>query len=385
VYVSGFSLGFSGILPYYIELPSSATLVASIDATSLAFLATTMLLDDRPKYLTMARVKYGSAVGSLRRDLVFPETADPSAVLESMLLLDQYEKMMTQAPRGSHAWTAHARGGISLIQHLGGNFAQTTVGRGLATRVMGALTVSCGATATMVPEALSCLRDLLDSAMSSDIKWASNKILANLIDLQAELHSRGSHCLPRHLEQAEELDKSFLALFDKFPPSWRPQRTYPPNSLSSLAFGEYFEVFPNHRIRQFTTGVRCMRLILRRIISSSGRLDDPASSAATTSDLARDICATVAALVLPDASHGGGTVLSLLRQLQYCTLLAPLHLVHQVCGGVEMKCWIRRVLEHMASSGGIKAAQDTLNLIHREPNAEYWRVVAMVGSYAFAT
>ncbi|KAH6683751.1 hypothetical protein F5X68DRAFT_211146 [Plectosphaerella plurivora] len=128
-----------------------------------------------------------------------------------------------------------------------------------------------------------------------------------------------------------------------------------------------------------------MRLILHRIISSSDRLDDQASSAATISDLARDICATVAALVLPDASLGGGTALSLLRQLQYCTLLAPLHLVHQVCAGGEMKCWIRRVLEHMASSGGIKAARDTLDLVHRKPNADYWRVVAMVGSYAFAT
>ncbi|OAL42982.1 hypothetical protein IQ07DRAFT_310045 [Pyrenochaeta sp. DS3sAY3a] len=386
VFISGFSTGFIGIVPSYMGQSLPAPLAASIDATSLAFLTTSIAStsDDKPRILRLARQRYVEAIRSLGHVLGESGGINAPVILESILLLDQFEKMVTHAPRDSHGWTAHTRGGVTLIQQLGASFTQTAVGRGLAARVISALIVGCGAAAIEVPEALTSLRDAIGPSMSSDIKWAFMRILADIVNLQANLHSVGDRYSPQHRARARALDASLLALLARFPPSWGPRRISPIESHSHLVFGSYVELFPNQLTRQLTTGVRCMRLVLNQIISEAG-LGDSADSVTATRDVAQGICATVAALVLSDVFHRNDTHIPPLRQLQCCTLLAPLHLTHQVCEHTEMKTWIQGILRYMVDSEGIKAAQDTLDLVLREPNADYWRVVSAVGSYAFAT
>ncbi|KAM5344677.1 hypothetical protein ACJ41O_010539 [Fusarium nematophilum] len=376
-FVSGFSFGFGAVVPSYTGASSSSHLVASVEATSLAFLATSL---NRPDLLRLASRSYVTAIQRLSRALSGLESIDPVDALESILLLDQYEKMVCRTPRGSASWTSHARGGICLIESFWDRLMIRNTGRGLAARVVSALTVSCGATAVGIPDELVVLRARLDPLIP-DVKWRFMDILASVVSLQAELAITGGRCSLSQVQRAEQLDSLLAHLQQIFPLSWRP-RPISPVGDDPLIFGSHYEIFPSHFITQLTTGCRVVRLILNKILSAFAPND---ARIAAIYKITHEICATVPPFVLPDAQHHNATPFSPVRTLQCCTLLAPLYLANQVCGDPRMRSWIRCCLEYMAERGGMKMAQEVGDLMSCNPDLDYWFIVATVGSYAFAT
>ncbi|KAM5361245.1 hypothetical protein ACJA88_014529 [Fusarium oxysporum] len=377
IFVFGFSRSHMATAPGYNKAPSTGYFAASVEATSLAFLVTHL---NRLDLMGPANSAYVTAIQRLNLALNGPETLHLEEALESILLLDTYEKMVCRNPRGSSLWINHPRGGISLLESCGSQVVTSNLGRQLGARLVSALTVSCGAAAVAVPEALRILRRQLDPFVNS-VKWRFMGILASIVDLQADLHKGGNRCKPGPVKQAEQLDAELTRLHKGLPLSWRPLRVSPVRD-HPLIFGSYYDIFPDQCAVQLANGICVMRLLLNRIITM---YSPKKSSGSDSYDIACQICASVPQFLPSVAQQDETAPFSPVLRLQCCTLLAPLYVANHVSEDVTMRAWIGHCLQYMSDRGGMKIAQDVRDAMTNNLDLDYWFVVSMVGSYAFAT
>ncbi|KAH6988535.1 hypothetical protein EDB80DRAFT_654693 [Ilyonectria destructans] len=379
VYVFEFSHSLGPVAPFYNRASALDHLSASLEATSLAFMAVQL---HTPALMHLASVSYVTAIQRLGRALTeLPNGAEE--ILQSILLLDMYEKMVNRNPQGSSSWMSHAQGGMSLLGPRAQQFASSLTGRQLSARLITALTVSCGAMAVRVPDGLMALRGHLDPFIST-VKWRFTGILAHVINLQADLRNAEDTCTIDLAERAEHLDDQFKSLYRTLPPSWRPRQISPVRP-DLLIFGSYYEIYEDHYVTQVTNGIRAMRLLLNNIMSRHTLRPGPGTIIlARICDITHQICATVPQFVLPRAVPDNAVGFSPLQSLQCCTLLAPLYIANQVSADALMRDWIRRCLEYMSETGCMKIAKDVADLMRNKHDLNYWLVYAMVGSYAFA-
>ncbi|KAL2678366.1 hypothetical protein Neosp_009112 [[Neocosmospora] mangrovei] len=319
------------------------------------------------------------ATRSLSRALAGLQSGGAPEALQSILLLDMYEKMINRNPQGSTSWMIHTQGGISLVEAFGSDITLGVAGRDLCARLVTAVVVSCGAAVVRVPDALRTLRDRLNPFYNT-VKWRFMGILIFIVNLQADLHRAGGISTMDMASRAQQLDIQLARLQETVPLPWRP-RTISPVRDHPLIFGTYYDVFADHYVTQVTNGIRAMRLVLHQILSRHSSGND---SSLKIRDLTHQICASVPQFILPWARSTQTVPFSPLQRLQCCTLLAPLYIANQVSEDAHMRDWIRCCLEHMAEKGGMKMAQDMADLTRTNRGLNYWRVYATVGSYAFA-
>ncbi|KAK6951142.1 hypothetical protein Daesc_007673 [Daldinia eschscholtzii] len=273
-----------------------------------------------------------------------------------------------------------AQGGISLLKSYGSQVVTSDFGRQLGARLASALTVSCGAAAIAVPEALRTLRRQLDPYVNG-VKWRFMGILASIVDLQADLHKARYRCEPSPVKQAEQLDSELARLHRDPPLSWRLQRVSPVRD-HPLIFSSYYDIFPNQCAVQLANGIYVMRLLLDRIITMYSP-SNPSES--DTCGIACQICASVPQFLPLVAQQDATAPFSPVPRLQCCTLLALLYVAHYVSEDVAMRAWIERCLQYMSDVGEMKIAQDMRDAMASNLDLDYWFAVSMVGSYVFAT
>jgi hypothetical protein len=364
--------------PFYNRASSLDHLSASIEATSLAFVAIQL---HAPALRHLAELSYVNAIQKLGKAISELRTSGEEEALQSILLLDMYEKMVNSNPAGS-SWMSHALGGLSLLGPRLHQFAASVTGRQLCGRLVTALTVSCGATATRVPDALTTLRGYLDPSMST-VKWRFTGLLSQVVDMQADFHNAGGICTANLADRAQQLDDQLRGLEGALPLSWQP-RQISPIRPDPLVFGSHYAIYADHFVTQVTNGIRVARLMVNKILltesSNSSLIDIPAQ----IRDITHHICATVPQFILPEALPENTLPFSPHQSLQCCLLLAPLYITHQVSTDNMMRDWILQCMGYMAETGGMRIARDVADLMRRNPNVDYWLVYAMVGSYAFA-
>ncbi|KAH6892573.1 hypothetical protein B0T10DRAFT_511243 [Thelonectria olida] len=383
VYVLGFSHSLGPVAPFYNRASSLDHLSASIEATSLAFVAIQL---HAPALKHLASISYVTAIQRLGKALSELSNSGEEEALQSILLLDMYEKMVNPNPRGS-SWMSHALGGMSLLAPRLQRFASSITGRQLCGRLVTALTVSCGASALRVPDALTTLRGHLDPSMGT-VKWKFTGILSQVVDLQAEFHNTGGICTTNLAERAQHLDDQLRGLEETLPLSWR-SRQISPVRPDPLVFGSHYEIYADHFVTQVTNGIRVARLMVNKILLVGTSADVSNSSPsnnilAQICDITHHICATVPQFVLPEALPENSLPFSPHQSLQCCLLLAPLYIAHQVSTDSLMRHWILQCLRYMAETGCMRIAKDVADLMIRNPDVDYWLVYAMVGCYAFA-
>ncbi|KAH7165195.1 hypothetical protein EDB81DRAFT_917168, partial [Dactylonectria macrodidyma] len=376
IYVFGFSRSLAAVVPFYNRAPFIGHLAASVEATSLAFFATYL---NKPDLMLLANRSYVIAIQCLSRSLNGLESNGLEEALQSILLLDTYEKIVDRNPRCSSSWMSHAKGGVSLLESNGSQVIVSLASRQLSARLVSALIVGCGAAAVRVPDTLTRLQIRLDP-FDCSVKWKFMGILASIVDLQADLHNAAGHYGTDHAKRAWQLDLQLTSLHLGLPPSWRPRHLSPVGD-DPLIFGSYYDEFTDHYVAQISNGINAMHLVLSRIMSSHSPSN---ASSSNINDITRQICAAVPHLILPGAQQSNTIPFSPRQRLQCCTLLAPLYLTSQVSGDALMKTWILRCLNYMSEIGGLKIAQDVANVMRNNPDLDYWSIIAMVGSYAFA-
>lgn len=384
IYVFRFSRSLDTVTAFYSKARVLDPLSATVEATSLAFMA--MQLNSK-QLMGLASGSYVTAIQRLGLALSELKDSEAENTLLSVLFLDMFEKMVNRNPRGSPSWMTHAQGGLCLLGAHQKKFVSSLAGSKLAARLVTALTVSCAAAAVRVPHALRALRHDIDIFVSST-KWSFTGILASIVDLQADVYNAEGICRLDFVERAVLLDDQLQSLGLTLPPSWKPRRI-PTTGDDPRIFGCYYNVYQDHYITQVSNAIHAMRLVLDKIIrchASEG--DDSILKAGAPVDeihgIAYQICASVPQFILPGAHPDNTLPFSPLQRLQCHTLLTPLYFVHQVSSNLLLRDWVKRCLRYMWEIGSMEIAKSLADEMEADPNLDYWVVYAKVGSYAFA-
>ncbi|KAH8589147.1 hypothetical protein B0O99DRAFT_523643 [Bisporella sp. PMI_857] len=381
IYVSSFSRSCGELASFYRRAPSFDYLSASVEASSLAFMGIRL---NNPWLMRLANGSYVTAIQRLSQALNGLNISETEEALQSVLLLDMYEKMVNRNPRGSASWMSHVHGAMSIVNIRGKKILSSFTGRQLAIRLATVLTVSCAVAAVRVPDTLMALRRDLDPFVNN-VKWSFTGILAHLINLQADLQKESGVCPIDITERAKRLEDQVKNLGSTLPLTWKPQRVYYVGEDTRI-FGHYYEIYPDHYITQISNGIRAMRLMLIDIIrrhSPDNVFNTDSSIFSDIRNITEEICATVPQFVLPGAHPDNTASFSPLQCLQCYTLLPPLYLASQVSADYHMRDWIGYCLNYISANGHIKAAKDIADMIKTKTDLSYWTVYATMGSYAF--
>ena len=380
-YIFGFSRSYEVLAPLCEKSSATGHLATSVDAVSLALMS---FRSNSPHLRQLAKERYVAALQRVGQALRVPGISATNETLQSVLLLDLYEKLANRNPLDSMAWTSHVIGAISLIKSCGDTIITSHTGRRLATRLAMTLAISCGAASIRIPDALMSLREDL-SSLVGDTKWDFTAIVVDVVNLQADIASSQITCLGEIAERARKLDGQLESLETTLPPSWAPRSVSMP--AHQLLFGSSYDVYQDHLVTQVRNAFRTVRLILNNMVLKHcpSELSVPRNDAARTIDLlAEQICAAVTHLVLPRAQQGSEAKFSSSQTLQCYTLIPPLYLAGQLSSSQDLRDWAIHVMEYMAVAGTMKTAKEVADMLRLTPDVNYWLVYSMVGCYALA-
>ncbi|KAH6618603.1 hypothetical protein C7974DRAFT_426875 [Boeremia exigua] len=379
LYIDRYSHGFDALAPLLATSPTSGYLRASVDAVSLAFMA---YQEGRPELAVQANRRYLVAIRSLRTEILRLHNTDcnmspiSNAFLQSVLLLDLYEKLdrhhhRNTAPRSSSSWLSHASGALAMVKARPQTQFSDPSTRHLASRIVIALTISCGAAGIRVPEALTELHSDLASHVQSP-KLTYMGLLSASINLHADI--REAMLSPEAIVlRAEELDMQLALVESSIPGSWRPQVV---KSDSPLVLGGYYDRYPDHYSTQVFNAFRIQRLVMSAIIRETSV---PNYTPQEVARLARDICASVPQFLLQTTNPGNTVPPSPLQRLQCHGVLTPLYVAAQTTTDARVREWILQILAYMIDSG-IQMARYVRNTLIHSPETDYWAVFSTVGS-----
>ncbi|KAJ4982560.1 hypothetical protein SVAN01_11943 [Stagonosporopsis vannaccii] len=376
LYVGRYSKGFDSLGSLLALTPMASHLWASVDAVSLAFM---VFQSHRPDLHQHATRRYLNAIQSLRAELdssqFLTKYVVNNTILQSVLLLDLYEKMNVrrniEQSSQPDSWLSHVSGALHMVQvrPKADLFDPTTVQ--LAMRTTLTLTISCGAAGIHVPEALAALRRDLDQCIQSP-KWKFIDILSAIIDLRAD--RRASRLRAEELVQrARELDMRLRLAESNIPHSWRPRRI---SAGNVRILNGYYHLYPCHYATQVFNAFRIMRLDLNCIIRD---LDMNSSTSRTILEITQDVCASVPQFLPSMTKAESALPLSPLQILQCNGVLTPLYTAAQMTNEPRVRGWVLQTLSHM-SDNGVKLAADVTDVLLSAPETDYWRVFTMVGS-----
>ncbi|OAL56100.1 hypothetical protein IQ07DRAFT_660453 [Pyrenochaeta sp. DS3sAY3a] len=344
LYIDRYSRGFDALGPLLTTSPSSGYLYASVDAVSLAFMAYQV---NHPDLITQAKSRYLAAIRSLRTAI--PHSDHPAndsrssisnAFLQSVLLLDLYEKIdrhrYDTSPNFPSSWLSHVFGALAMIRERPSTEFSDPIIRELASRTVFALTISC---------------DLAFHVNTP--KWAFINLLSAIVNLRADI--RAATCnSDAILLRAQELNKRLALAESKIPSSWKPHKK---NSDSSMAFGGYYDHYPDHFATQVFNAFRLMRLNMNSIVQG---ISPRRSTAEEIVNVTQDICASI-------------------PQLQCYGTLTPLYAAAQITTAPHTRNWILQTLTYMADNG-VEMARQVHHILTSAPETDYWVVFAMLGS-----
>ncbi|KAK9234281.1 hypothetical protein V1525DRAFT_413562 [Lipomyces kononenkoae] len=387
-YVFGFSRSYDVLASLYEQASPDGHLWASVDAVSLAFLAQQ---HGSSKLARLANQVYVTAIQRVNQALKDSSLAVTDPVLQSVLLLDLYEKMVTRSPQSIVSWMGHVNGGVALVTLRGRRNLKSYISRRLVTRLRTTLIVSCAAASVRVPRALEELSQELDPKIpKGDVKWAINGLVVAVVNFKADVRDGKFPSVMEVIAVAKRLDQAFAAREEALPLEWRPVRvTIEENN--PLVFEGFYHQYQDHVITQVRNVIRINRLMLNDMIQQRIVIDEDASGVASNAKIsraiiestAREICASVPQFVLPGIRLENQVPFSPLQALRCCTLLGTLYIAGQLSADWHLRCWVVNTLDHIAATGGIQMAKRVADTLKTSPDASYWEVYAMLGSYAF--
>lgn len=360
----------------------------SVDAASLALMA--VRYTNAPDLLHQAAERYVTALSLVNKALAAPEVAASDDTLQSVLLLDLYEKLISRNPHSATSWLRHMNGAIALIELRGNRNLQSYIGRRLAQRLYTTLVISCGVAGVRIPTELDPLKQKLDSFYEpDDPKWAVTTLNVQSINFIANINDGKYVAEGDIVTEATRLDHQFRQLEQSLPPSWTPTRVgcYDGSIPDALILSDGYDVYDNLFYTQVQNVIRIMRIhlhILTQRYSNPPNLNVHTSCTSFIENAINDICASATQFLTPSVSSTDSIPFTLDQSLKCYTLLAPLYLAGHASSNPTTKTWVINVLKYMATTGGLEMAHKTAHVLETSPATNFWDVYAMLGSYAFA-
>lgn len=361
-------------------------LSTSVDAVSLAFMANKY--NDQPRISKMATEAYINALQALGKAVADPEVASADATVQSILLLDLYEKMVNRGALTEDTARAHLSAALALIEQRGPSIVDTYVGRRLVERLYITTIVSCAAAGTRVPQQVQDLQHLLDPYFdATDIRWVMTKINIAAITFSADVRSgkiRGPEYI---IPQARSMDSQLASLESSLAPRWKSKRIHISGDANKLVYGGFYDVYESHGVVNIRNIIRTLRLHIHAMMALfkniAPALLDP-KSAEIIDACARDIIASVPAFIIPNERPGNTEPFSPVQMLECYTLLPPMYLASRLSRDRGLSAWTFGIMDHMAEVGGMRMAKVTVDTLRNDKTVAYWDIYALLGGYAFA-
>jgi len=393
LYILKLSHSFDALPSLLAHASTEGHLHASVSAASIALMALQLGQAD---LLLLASTRYVDAVRGLRLALSNPELPTRvQEVLQTVLLLDLYEKITNRAAQEQGAWMSHAQGAIDILASSEIVEFSSPIICQLANRAVTVAIISCGAAGIPVPDTVASLRKRL-SRYVHGAKWSLTGLVSSIVNLRADMRrsrntqsstttSSESAASDDILRRAREIDEQLACLSCKILRFWKPTRVRQ-TAGDPLVFADHYDLYRNHYSTQVSNAVRIMRLEICQIIYSLDpeEQSNPSSPVLETiSDTAQQICAAVPQFLLSAARPENTIPPSPLQLLQCCTLLTALYVCSQATRDYQMRGWVMRCVEYMAESG-VRGAAEVQGMLKITPELDHWAVYARIGSYAIA-
>ncbi|KAJ4159360.1 uncharacterized protein LMH87_008265 [Akanthomyces muscarius] len=365
-------------------------LVASVDAASLAFFALRRF-SPPAEIIKLATERYVAALHLVNAALADPAASLADDTLQSILLLDLYEKLVSRKLASAASRMKHINGAISLIRARGEGNLQTYVGRRLTQRLCTTLVISCAISGMRIPDEMERLRIDLSRyfKVEEDPKWALTTLNQRIINFTSDVQTGKISCLNQILTRALDFYQSTVAMENVLPPCWYPTRV----SVGDDALGQQltvagsYDVYESLYFTQVRNAIRTAQLNLLLMIERYSAGKDTTLAASIRKSIgirALAICDSLAQYLVLRNNQGGLSwdLDSPMKQLGSYTIFFPMYLAVQASRDARLAEWAQNVLGLVADVGGLAMAQRTADALKQSVKVPVWDVYIMLGSYA---
>jgi hypothetical protein len=376
LYVTGLSHSCTSLLPLYNQVPMVRHLSYSVDAVSLAFSA---IQFESRELVSYAVKKYLAAMKSLGLSLREPNAVVSDEILQSILLLDLYEKLMGPNLNIPVSWMTHIQGAMSMIESRGFLNVSSHVSTQLTRSVLSHLVISCGIAKVSIPDSQVTVRKDL-STLVMDEKWDYMGIVIDIVNLRAILPESKTNLDSGIKEKVFEINRKLEYLEESLARSSGPVTVRADIACHSYSLDGQYDVYPTHYAMQICNALRSMRLEMEDLMRDRCSTD----TSETINEIARQICRSVPYYIMPHGRPENAEPFAPMQKLKCKVLLAPLFQAAQLSTEACVQEWIWRSLEYMSERGNMRIAREVLNLSKRRQNIDHWTIWAMAGCYAMA-
>ncbi|KAL6864056.1 hypothetical protein J3F83DRAFT_767045 [Trichoderma novae-zelandiae] len=394
-YVFGLSSSYDILPALYEKAKPDDHLSASVDAASLAYVANREHAASKELF-RLAAQHYTIALRRINAALSNPELASADSTLQSVLLLDLYEKIMGRDLKAAAPWLAHLNGALALIKARGYNeMTRSDVSRTLANKLFITLLISCYIASYRIPEGVVELGRRLDMFHDKDdCKWRISKMNQQMINFRTEI-AEGKLSSRQIVAEAKRLHDAYREIEETSSQRWQPRQMMASEedpAHRSLIFRDYYHVYKDHYTTQVRNTVRIMHIQLQSYIQKN--LEDDGSdeytrtrdeSLSRTEHLAEEVIASVPQFVIPGVHPNNNIPFSSVQTLKCGILLPAVFIAAGASNNPDLRLWAIRTLRYMAASGNIRAASMTADMLEEHPGLDFRFMYAKLGGYAFTS
>lgn len=387
-YVYGLSSTYDILPALYEKAKPGDHLSASVDAASLAFFANNHATSST-ELLRLAAENYMLALRQINKALSSRELASADSTLQSVLLLDLYEKIMGRDLMSEQSWLAHLNGALALIKARGyDDMTRSEVSRKLANKLFTTLLISCYIASQRIPEGVAELGRRLDMFHDKDdVKWRLSNMNCKMINFRIDV-AEGKLSKSEIVATARQLEDAYREIEETSSPKWQPRHVMvsEEDPDRSLIFGDHYGIYRDHYTTQVRNTVRIMHLQLHFYIARSlvGDESDEAirirsESSALTERYAEEVCASVPQFLLPDVHPNNSIPFTPVQALKCGILLPAMFIAGSATTNPKLRVWVINTMKFIAASGHLRAASVTAQMLEENPMLDFRFMYAKLG------
>lgn len=393
-YVFGLSSSYDILPALYEKAKPGDHLSVSVDAASLAFFANNHPTSS-PELQRLAAENYMLALRQINKALSSHELASADSTLQSVLLLDLYEKIMGRDLMSEQSWIAHLNGALALIKARGYNdMTRSEVSRKLANKLFTTLLISCYIASQRIPEGIAELGRRLDMFHDKDdAKWRLSNMNCTMINFRIDI-AEGKLSKSEIVAQALQLEDAYREIEDTSSQRWQPRHVMVSEDDPDrpFIFGDHYDVYRDHFTTQVRNTVRIMHLQLQFYIQRALAGDESqeatrirSESSALTERYAEEVCATAPQFLLPDVHPNNCIPFTPVQTLKCGILLPAMFIAGSATANPNLRLWVINTLKFIATSGPLRAASVTAEMLQADPGLDFRFMYAKLGGYAFTS
>ncbi|KAH8131661.1 hypothetical protein LI328DRAFT_11658 [Trichoderma asperelloides] len=393
-YVYGLSSSYDILPALYEKAKLGDHLSLSVDAASLAFFASNHPTPST-ELLRLAAENYMLALRQINKALSTRELASADSTLQSVLLLDLYEKIMGRDLISEQSWLAHLNGALALIKARGYNdMMRSEVSRKLANKLFTTLLISCYIASQRIPEGVVELGRRLDIFHDKDdAKWRLTSMNCKMINFRIDV-AEGKLSKSEIVAQAWQLKDAYREIEETSSQRWQPRHVMVSEEDPGrpFVFGDHYDVYRDHFTTQVRNTVRIMHLQLHFYVQKSLVGDESeeairirSESRALTERIAEEVCASAPQFLLPNVHPNNCVPFTPVQTLKCGILLPAMFIAGSATTNPSLRLWVINTMKYIAASGHLRAASVTAKMLEQNPMLDFRFMYAKLGGYAFTS